>query len=403
MLQNLIFDKRFRSISFQIFLFLFVIFLFYWFAQNASNNITARGDKFGFDFLNNSSGFSILPTLGTWLMDYEVGKSTYLDVYFIGIINTLVIAFTGVIATTLLGFLIGIFRLSNNIVLKFFSSVYVEMFRNIPLLIHLFFWYFAVLRAVPGKREKIDVLGSYAGINVTGLYIPKPLFFDGSTIFLFSILFSIALAFFMTSYTNNLRIKTGQQLPLFQINLGIIFLIPTFVFLFLTYQSGAPIEFQIPEFKTDGPKLKQGFVKGIGMSVHPEMIALWLALVLYTAAFIAEIVRAGITAIHKGQTEASLATGMTKSNTLRLIIIPQALRVIVPPLTSQYLNLTKNSSLAVAIAYPELVSVFAGTALNQVGREVEMIFMMALVYLTFSLITSLFMNWFNHRIKLVEK
>ena len=403
MLQNLIFDKRFRSISFQIFLFLFVIFLFYWFAQNASNNITARGDKFGFDFLNNSSGFSILPTLGTWVMDYEVGKSTYLDVYFIGIINTLVIAFTGIIATTLLGFIIGIFRLSNNIVLKFFSSVYVEMFRNIPLLIHLFFWYFAVLRAVPGKREKIDVLGSYAGINVTGLYIPKPLFFDGSTIFLFSILFSIALAFFMTSYTNNLRIKTGQQLPLFQINLGIIFLIPAFVFLFLTYQSGAPVEFQIPEFKTDGPKLKQGFVKGVGMSVHPEMIALWLALVLYTAAFIAEIVRAGITAIHKGQTEASLATGMTKSNTLRLIIIPQALRVIVPPLTSQYLNLTKNSSLAVAIAYPELVSVFAGTALNQVGREVEMIFMMALVYLTFSLITSLFMNWFNHRIKLVEK
>ena len=403
MLQNLIFDKRFRSISFQIFLFLFVIFLFYWFAQNASNNITARGDKFGFDFLNNSSGFSILPTLGTWVMDYEVGKSTYLDVYFIGIINTLVIAFTGIIATTLLGFIIGIFRLSNNIVLKFFSSVYVEMFRNIPLLIHLFFWYFAVLRAVPGKREKIDVLGSYAGINVTGLYIPKPLFFDGSTIFLFSILISIALAFFMSSYTNKLRKETGQQLPLFQINIGIIFLIPTFVFLFLTYQSGAPVEFQIPEFKTDGPKLKQGFVKGIGMSVHPEMIALWLALVLYTAAFIAEIVRAGITAIHKGQTEASLATGMTKSNTLRLIIIPQALRVIVPPLTSQYLNLTKNSSLAVAIAYPELVSVFAGTALNQVGREVEMIFMMALVYLTFSLITSLFMNWFNHRIKLVEK
>ena len=403
MLQNLIFDKRFRSISFQIFLFLFVIFLFYWFAQNASNNITARGDKFGFDFLNNSSGFSILPTLGTWVMDYEVGKSTYLDVYFIGIINTLVIAFTGIIATTLLGFIIGIFRLSNNIVLKFFSSVYVEMFRNIPLLIHLFFWYFAVLRAVPGKREKIDVLGSYAGINVTGLYIPKPLFFDGSTIFLFSILISIALAFFMSSYTNKLRKETGQQLPLFQINIGIIFLIPTFVFLFLTYQSGAPVEFQIPEFKTDGPKLKQGFVKGVGMSVHPEMIALWLALVLYTAAFIAEIVRAGITAIHKGQTEASLATGMTKSNTLRLIIIPQALRVIVPPLTSQYLNLTKNSSLAVAIAYPELVSVFAGTALNQVGREVEMIFMMALVYLTFSLITSLFMNWFNHRIKLVEK
>ena len=403
MIQNLIFDKRFRSIAFQIFLFLTVIFLFYWFAQNASNNISARGDKFGFDFLNNTSGFSILPTLGTWLFDYQVGKSTYLDVFFIGIVNTLVIAITGIVATTFLGFLIGIFRLSNNIILKFFSSVYIEMFRNIPLLIHLFFWYFAVLRAVPGKREKIDVLGSYAGINVTGLYIPKPLFLDGSGIFLFSIIISIILAFVMSSYASRLRIETGKQLPLFQINIGIIFIIPVTVFTFLSLKSGFPVELQSPEFITDGPKLKQGFSRNAGMNIHPEMIALWMALVLYTAAFIAEIVRAGITAIHKGQTEASLATGMTKSNTLRLIIIPQALRVIVPPLTSQYLNLTKNSSLAVAIAYPELVSVFAGTALNQVGREIEMIFMMALVYLTFSLITSLFMNWFNYRIKLVER
>ena len=403
MIQNLIFDKRFRSIAFQIFLFLSVIFLFYWFAQNASNNISARGDKFGFDFLNNTSGFSILPTLGTWLFDYQVGKSTYLDVFFIGIVNTLVIAITGIVATTFLGFLVGIFRLSNNIVLKFFSSVYIEMFRNIPLLIHLFFWYFAVLRAVPGKREKIDVLGSYAGINVTGLYIPKPLFLDGSGIFLFSIILSIVLAFVMSSYASRLRIETGQQLPVFQINFGIIFIIPAIVFAFLSLKSGFPVELQSPEFITDGPKLKQGFSKNAGMSVHPEMIALWMALVLYTAAFIAEIVRAGITAIHKGQTEASLATGMTKGNTMRLVIIPQALRVIVPPLTSQYLNLTKNSSLAVAIAYPELVSVFAGTALNQVGREIEMIFMMALVYLTFSLITSLFMNWFNYRIKLVER
>ena len=403
MIQNLIFDKRFRSIAFQIFLFLTVIFLFYWFAQNASNNISARGDRFGFDFLNNTSGFSILPTLGTWVFDYQVGKSTYLDVFFIGIVNTLVIAITGIFATTFLGFLIGIFRLSNNVVLKFFSSVYIEMFRNIPLLIHLFFWYFAVLRAVPGKREKIDVLGSYAGINVTGLYIPKPLFLDGSGIFLFSVILSIVLAFVMSSYASRLRKETGQQLPLFQINLGIIFIIPAIVFTFLSLKSGFPVELQSPEFITDGPKLKQGFSRNAGMNIHPEMIALWMALVLYTAAFIAEIVRAGITAIHKGQTEASLATGMTKSNTLRLIIIPQALRVIVPPLTSQYLNLTKNSSLAVAIAYPELVSVFAGTALNQVGREIEMIFMMALVYLTFSLITSLFMNWFNYRIKLVER
>jgi len=403
MIQKLIYDNRFRSVAFQVLLFLAVVFSFYWFANNATNNISARGDTIGFGFLNNSAGFSILPTLGTWIMDYQAGKSTYWDIYFIGIINTLVIAFTGIVAATVLGFIIGIFRLSNNIVLKFFSSIYVEMFRNIPLLIHLFFWYFAVLRAVPGKREKIDLLGSFAGINVTGLYIPKPLFNEGSLIFLLTLLVVIVGAFIVSSFAANVRKETGKQLPVFQINLGIIFFIPLIVYLLLTFKSGLPIDFQIPEFKTDGPKLKQGFVRGVGMNVHPEMIALWMALVLYTAAFIAEIVRAGISAIHIGQTEASLATGMTKGNTLRLVVIPQALRVIVPPLTSQYLNLTKNSSLAVAIAYPELVSIFAGTALNQVGQEIEMIFMMALVYLTFSLVTSMFMNWFNYKVKVVER
>ena len=403
MIQKILYDKRFRSIAFQFFLLAMVLFTFYWFANNASSNISARGDTIGFGFLNNSAGFSILPTLGTWVLDYEAGKSTYWDVFFIGIINTLVIAFTGIIAATILGFVIGIFRLSNNIVLKSFSTIYVEMFRNIPLLIHLFFWYFAVLSALPGRREKIDILGSFAGLNITGLYLPKPLFNEGAIIILITSLLAIVVAFLINSYATNLRKETGQQLPVLRINLGIIFIIPLIVFLTLTLKSGLPIELQLPEYKTDGPKLKQGFVKGTGMNIHPEMIALWFALVLYTSAFIAEIVRAGITAIHVGQTEASLAIGMTKGNTLRMVIIPQALRVIVPPLTSQYLNLTKNSSLAVAIAYPELVSIFAGTALNQVGQEIEMIFMMAVVYLTFSLITSAFMNWFNSKVKLVER
>ena len=204
-------------------------------------------------------------------------------------------------------------------------------------------------------------------------------------------------------YAKRIHQQTGYKYPTFWISSGIIILIPGLICLIYSLLYNLPIEIQYPEFKTDGPKLKRGYAQGIGMMMPPEMLALWMALVLYTASFIAEIVRAGILAIHKGQTEASYAVGLGRGETLRLIVIPQALRVIVPPLTSQYLNLTKNSSLAVAIAYPELVSIFAGTALNQVGQEIEIIFMMAMVYLTFSLLTSLFMNWFNSRIKLVER
>jgi general L-amino acid transport system permease protein len=332
-------------------------------------------------------------------MDYNVGKSTYLDVYFIGIINTFLVAILGIVGATFLGFTIGIMRLSRNFIIRSFATVYIELLRNLPLLLQLFFWYFAVLRALPSKREKIEIIPDFIAMNITGLYLPAPVAQQGFIYSVIALGFAIFMTILMKRWAEKRQFETGQRFPVFWSAVGILVVIPLMVFAI----TGTPLEWTLPEFKTDGPMLRRGFQSGFGMVLVPEMLAVWLALTLYTAAFIAEIVRAGILAINKGQTEASYSIGLKPGLTLRLIIIPQALRVIIPPLTSQYLNLTKNSSLAVAIAYPELVSVFAGTALNQVGKEIEMIFMMMMVYLTFSLLTAAFMNWFNSRVKLVER
>ena len=229
--------------------------------------------------------------------------------------------------------------------------------------------------------------------------VPAPVAGDGFIYSFVALIAAIGLTLAVRRYAVKRQAETGQILPMFWIGLSIIIVLP----LLVHYLNGAPLDWILPEFKDTGPKLRQGYQSGVGMLLVPEMLAVWLSLSLYTAAFIAEIVRAGILAVNRGQTEAAFALGVRPNITLRLVIIPQAMRVIIPPLTSQYLNLTKNSSLAVAIAYPELVSVFAGTALNQVGKEIEMIFMMMMVYLTFSLLTAAFMNWFNSRVKLVER
>ena len=331
--------------------------------------------------------------------DYNVGKSTYLDVYFIGIINTFLVAILGIVGATFLGFSIGIMRLSQNFIIRSFATVYIELLRNLPLLLQLFFWYFAVLRALPSKRDKIEIIPDIISVNITGLYLPAPIVQSGFIYSVIALGVAIAVTLITKRWAEKRQLATGQRFPVFWSAVGILIVIPLTVFAL----SGMPLEWSLPEFKTDGPMLRRGFQSGFGMVLVPEMLAVWLALTLYTAAFIAVIVRAGILAINKGQTEASYSIGLKPGLTLRLIIIPQALRVIIPPLTSQYLNLTKNSSLAVAIAYPELVSVFAGTALNQVGKEIEMIFMMMMVYLTFSVATASFMNWFNARVKLIER
>ena len=395
----LIYDARVRALVFQVILILTLVLGAWWLVGNTVSNLSDQGKTLGFNFLVQTAGFQISSTLGTWVMDYNVGESTYLDVYFIGIINTFVVAALGILAATVLGFGIGIMRLSNNLILKGFATIYIEMLRNLPLLLQLFFWYFAVLRALPGRRDQVELIPGLAGINITGLYLPAPLAGNG-LIYVFSV-FVIAIigAMIISKWAKTRQVKTGQTFPAFWVGLGLI--VGTTLVAF--FAMGSPLEWGIPEFKDTGPALRRGFQSGTGMVIVPELIAVWLALSLYTAAFIAEIVRAGILAVSKGQTEASFSLGLRPGITLRLVVIPQALRVIIPPLTSQFLNLTKNSSLAVAIAYPELVSIFAGTALNQVGKEIEMIAMMMAVYLTFSLLTAAFMNWFNARVKLVER
>jgi len=371
----------------------------WWLGNNTLINLAEQGKSLGFNFLEQTSGFQISSTLGTWAMEYNVGTSTYLDVYFIGIINTFLVAALGIIAATFLGFALGIMRLSQNMVVKGFATVYVEVLRNVPLLLQLFFWYFAVLRALPSRRGQVEIFEGAAGINITGLYLPAPIAQSGAGVLGLAFILFVGIAIWLKRWAKRRQYETGQIFPAFWVGLGLIVFGTSLVYLLM----GQPIDWSFPVFKDTGPALRRGFQIGDGMVIVPEFIAVWLALSLYTAAFIAEIVRAGILAVSKGQTEASYSLGLRPGVTLRLVIIPQALRVIIPPLTSQYLNLTKNSSLAVAIAYPELVSIFAGTALNQVGKEIEMIAMMMSVYLTFSLLTSAFMNWFNARVKLVDR
>ena len=392
-------DARIRGVIFQVLLVLSLIASAWWIVDNTLTNLADSGKTLGFRFLDETAGFQIGQTLGTWLFSYEAGKSTYLDIYFIGIVNTFLVAALGIFLATILGFLMGIMRLSQNLILRGFATIYVELLRNVPLLLQLFFWYFAVLRSLPGRRDAFEIVPGYAGMNITGLYLPAPQPQDGFVYTMIALVLAIIITFVMSGWARKRQETTGQTFPVFWTSVGLLVGLP----LITLFATGNPLDWSLPEFKDTGPKLRQGYQSGAGMVMIPEMIAVLLALSLYTAAFIAEIVRAGILAVNKGQTEASYAVGLRPGVTLRLVIIPQALRVIVPPLTSQYLNLTKNSSLAVAIAYPELVSIFAGTALNQVGKEIEMIFMMMSVYLTFSILTAAFMNWFNARVKLVER
>jgi len=395
----MIYDSRLRGYFFQIVIIAGLAFGLYWLIDNTVTNLDDRGKSVGFSFLSETAGFQISETLGTWLLSYEVGKSTYLDVYFIGITNTFLVAILGIVAATFLGFTVGVMRLSRNFIVRSFATVYIELLRNIPLLLQLFFWYFAVLRALPSKRDKIEIIPDAIAMNITGLYLPAPVPESGFIYSVIAFLIAVGITMAVNKWATVRQYETGKRFPVLWTGIGIILALPLLVFTI----TGNPLEWSFPKFSNEGPILRRGFQSGFGMVLVPEMLAVWLSLTLYTAAFIAEIVRAGILAVAKGQSEASYSLGMRPGMTLRLVIIPQALRVIIPPLTSQYLNLTKNSSLAVAIAYPELVSIFAGTALNQVGKEIEMIFMMMMVYLTFSMATAAFMNWFNSRVKLVER
>ncbi|HDY8037955.1 TPA: amino acid ABC transporter permease [Vibrio vulnificus] len=382
---NLFYNPTFRSVVFQVIAILALVFFFYTIVNNALTNLNARGIATGFDFLSQEAGFGI----GLTLIEYDETFS-YGRTFVIGLLNTALVSFLGIILATLLGFVIGIARLSSNWLVSRFAAIYIETFRNIPLLLQIFFWYFAVLQALPSPRQSIS-LGEAIFLNVRGLFFPKPVFEAGSA-FIFAALFAgIIATIFIGVWARNKQKLTGQQTPMGRIALALIVGLPALVY----FVSGMPISAEYPTLK--------GFNYQGGISIIPELAALLVALSIYTAAFIAEIVRSGINAVSHGQTEAAMSLGLPRTRTLKLIIIPQALRIIIPPLTSQYLNLTKNSSLAMAIGYPDLVSVFAGTTLNQTGQAIEIIAMTMGVYLTLSLVTSALMNIYNKKVALVER
>ncbi|HFQ5176526.1 TPA: amino acid ABC transporter permease [Vibrio vulnificus] len=382
---NLLYNPTFRSVVFQVIAILALVFFFYTIVNNALTNLNARGIATGFDFLSQEAGFGI----GLTLIEYDETFS-YGRTFVIGLLNTALVSFLGIILATVLGFVIGIARLSSNWLVSRFAAIYIEIFRNIPLLLQIFFWYFAVLQALPSPRQSIS-LGEAIFLNVRGLFFPKPIFEAGSA-FIFAALFAgIIATIFIGVWARNKQKLTGQQTPMGRIALALIVGLPALVY----FVSGMPVSAEYPALK--------GFNYQGGISIIPELAALLVALSIYTAAFIAEIVRSGINAVSHGQTEAAMSLGLPRTRTLKLIIIPQALRIIIPPLTSQYLNLTKNSSLAMAIGYPDLISVFAGTTLNQTGQAIEIIAMTMGVYLTLSLVTSALMNIYNKKVALVER
>jgi len=358
---------------------------FYFIVQNMLANMEARGITTGFAFLSEKAGFGILQSL----IPYSE-ESTYGRTFIVGLLNTLLVSGLGILFASLLGFLIGVARLSKNWLVSRMAGVYIETFRNIPLLLQIFFWYFAVIRPLPSPRQSLS-LGDWVFLNVRGLYLPMPELESSFGIMLAALAVAIVLVFFLRRWAIKRHYETGKTFPLLLTSIIILIGIPLLAYLL----SGGSIAW-------DKPSL-QGFNFQGGITVIPELLALLLALTIYTAAFIAETVRAGILAVSHGQTEAALALGLSHGQTLRMVIIPQAMRVIIPPLTSQYLNLVKNSSLATAIGYPDIVSVFMGTTLNQTGQAVEIIAMTMAVYLTISLLISAFMNWYNHKMALVER
>lgn len=379
-------DPKIRALGYQIALVAIVGFLIYAAATNAIANLQRAKIASGFGFWHNTAGFDISQTL----IEYSAQASTYGRAFWVGLLNTLLVAALGIVFATILGFIIGIARLSKNWLVAKAATGYVETIRNIPLLLQLLFWYNAVLKALPEMRDSIKIPGGIV-LNNRGLFLPNPVFGPGfkwvAAAFFAAILASIV--FYVIARQRQER--TGQQAPVFLVSFGLIIGLPLVLFLI----SGFPLSFGFPQagrFNITG-----------GLEVLPEFAALLFGLSIYTAAFIAEVVRAGILAVSRGQTEASYSLGLKPGPTLRLVVVPQAMRVIIPPLTSQYLNLTKNSSLAVAIGYPDLVQVFTGTVLNQTGQAVEVVAITMAVYLTISLVTSLLMNIYNSRIALVER
>jgi general L-amino acid transport system permease protein len=377
-------DPKIRGIFFQAVVVIVLVALVWWIVQNTIDNLTRLRIASGFGFLRGRAGFDISDSAIAYSSD-----STYGRAILVGFLNTVIVAVVGIITATLIGFIIGIGRLSHNWLIRKICTVYVEVFRNIPPLLVIFFWYSGVLAVLPPPRESINLPFS-SFLNQRGFYFPRAVWGDGSWLILVALLLGIAMAWFVARKARQRQMATGQQFPVFWTSTALIIGLPLLAYAL----SGFPLSFDYPKQST--------FNLTGGFQVRPEFLSLYLALSCYTAAFIAEIVRAGIRGVSKGQTEAAAALGLRAGPILRLVVIPQAMRIVIPPLTSQYLNLTKNSSLAIAIGYPDLTAI-AGTVLNQTGQAVEGVVIMMAVYLALSLLTSAIMNVVNSKMALVER
>ena len=382
-------NNKIKKLIPQILTILFVVLIFGFFTMNAQVNMDNRGIDFGFGFLKQEASFDMQFTL----LDYD-GQDSYAWAYVVALLNTLLVSFLGIIFCTILGVIIGVARLSQNFLIRNSAAWYVEFFRNIPLLLQIFFWYYAALRALP-LPETAEPWFGVTYMTIKGYYIPS-MIWENLNVFLSCLIAAIVSIIFIRIYARKLQEREGKQLPVFYMSIGLLIILPLLSFLI----GGVKLDFELPVLK----QLAQtSFIFEGGIALPPELIALVVALSLYTSTFVAECVRAGIQGISKGQKEAAASVGLNPNQILKLVIMPQALRIIIPPTTNQYLNLTKNSSLAAAIAYPDLVLVFAGTALMQTGKAIEIVGITMLTYLTISLSIAALMNWYNKRIEIKEK
>ena len=382
---NFFSDEKFRSLFFQT-LVVGLFALGIWFiTKTTGENLAKRNIATGWRFLTDPAGFDISfsPFINFKSTD------THLDVYFVGVLNTLLVSFCGCIAATILGFIVGIIRLSSNWLLVRVAYIYVEFTRNVPLLLQIILWY-SILIQLPRVKQSLEFLDVFF-ISNRGIYSPRPVFETGFSYVFIALILALISSFIIRRWAKKRQDETGKQFPVLSSAFGLIIVVPLILFFII----GSPLSFDYPALK--------GFNFKGGMVIRPEFIAMFLALTIYTAAFISETVRSGILSVTKGQREASASLGLKKSWIMRLIIIPQALRVIVPPLTSQYLNLTKNSSLGIAVGYADLVHGFGGISLNQTGQAIECMVIVMATYLTISLTISVFMNIYNRSIQFKEK
>ena len=374
-----------RAVVIQILVIAAVFGSFGWLISNLVTNFAALNKNFGFDFLLQPAGYDI----NQYLIEYT-NRSSHLRAAIVGLLNTFLVAIFGIVLATIMGVVLGIIRLSNNWLARNLTYWYIEFTRNVPILLHILLWHGIIINTLPHPKRAL-AFGDVSFLTNRGFYVPKPIAEAGIEVVYLAIVAAITFAVFFTRYARKVQSETGKQLPVFWTNLGVLFAVPVVVYLL----AGSPLSFDIPALK--------GFNFKGGMHLLPEFVALTFALAIYTAAFIAENVRAGILAIHKGQREAAEALGLRPGKVMRLVILPQARRVIIPPLTSQYLNLTKNSSLAIAIGYMDLVATLGGITLNQTGREIETMMLVMGMYLVISLTISAGMNWYNNAVKLVDR